>query len=154
MQSVTISGSRDEMLAVTIDLNRLEAYNLTAAELLDALAKNNMVVPGGTLTASAGKAFSAATNVSGPAGVAISYALAGQPDPPVRRVPAPVPASGGVPAAVGIGRGRVRLSRCVGEGARGLTQGSSKGGFEIVVWTSLQRDATLSCQNAVIERNP
>ncbi|MBK1715683.1 S8 family serine peptidase [Rubrivivax gelatinosus] len=37
------------------------------------------VVPGGTLTASAGKAFSAATNVSGPAGVAISYALAGQP---------------------------------------------------------------------------
>lgn len=49
VQSVTISGSRDEMLAVTIDLNRLEAYNLTAAELLDALAKNNMVVPGGTL---------------------------------------------------------------------------------------------------------
>jgi hypothetical protein len=34
-------------------------------------------------------------------------------------VPAPVPASRGVPAAVGIGRGRVRLSRCVGEGARG-----------------------------------
>ncbi len=37
------------MLAVTIDLNRLEAYNLTAAQLFDALAKNNMVVPGGTL---------------------------------------------------------------------------------------------------------
>lgn len=49
VQSVTISGSRDEMLAVTIDMNRLEAYNLTAAQLLDALAKNNMVVPGGTL---------------------------------------------------------------------------------------------------------
>jgi multidrug efflux pump len=49
VQSVSISGSRDEMLAVTIDLNRLEAYNLTAVELLDALAKNNMVVPGGTL---------------------------------------------------------------------------------------------------------
>ena len=48
-QSVTISGSRDEMLAVTIDMNRLEAYNLTAGQLLDALAKNNMVVPGGTL---------------------------------------------------------------------------------------------------------
>ncbi len=49
VQSVTISGSRDEMLAVTIDLNRLEAYNLTASQLFDALAKNNMVVPGGTL---------------------------------------------------------------------------------------------------------
>ncbi|HEY9009540.1 MAG TPA: efflux RND transporter permease subunit, partial [Devosia sp.] len=49
VQSVTISGSRDEMLAVTIDTNRLEAYNLTASQLFDALAKNNMVVPGGTL---------------------------------------------------------------------------------------------------------
>jgi multidrug efflux pump len=48
-QSVTISGSRDEMLAVTIDMNRLEAYNLTANELFDALARNNMVVAGGTL---------------------------------------------------------------------------------------------------------
>ncbi len=48
-QSVTISGSRDEMLAVNIDMNRLEAYNLTAAQLLDALARNNLVVPGGTL---------------------------------------------------------------------------------------------------------
>jgi multidrug efflux pump len=49
VQSVTLSGSRDEMLAVTIDTDRLEAYNLTAAQLFDALAKNNMVVPGGTL---------------------------------------------------------------------------------------------------------
>ncbi|HQZ12130.1 MAG TPA: efflux RND transporter permease subunit [Devosia sp.] len=49
VQSVTISGSRDEVLAVTIDLNRLEAYNLTASQLFDALAKNNMVVAGGTL---------------------------------------------------------------------------------------------------------
>lgn len=49
VQSVSISGSRDEMLAVTIDLNRLEAYNLTAGQLFDALAKNNLVVPGGTL---------------------------------------------------------------------------------------------------------
>ncbi|MGV3491496.1 MAG: efflux RND transporter permease subunit, partial [Devosia sp.] len=49
VQSVTISGSRDEMLAVTIDLERLEAYNLTANQLFDALARNNLVVPGGTL---------------------------------------------------------------------------------------------------------
>ncbi|WP_193336440.1 efflux RND transporter permease subunit [Devosia beringensis] len=49
VQSVTLSGSRDEVLEVTIDLNRLEAYDLTASQLFDALAKNNMVVPGGTL---------------------------------------------------------------------------------------------------------
>ena len=49
VQSVTLSGSRDEVLEVTIDQNRLEAYDLTASQLLDALAKNNMVVPGGTL---------------------------------------------------------------------------------------------------------
>jgi multidrug efflux pump len=49
VQSVTLSGSRDEMLAITIDTNRLEAYNLTASQLFDALAKNNMVVAGGTL---------------------------------------------------------------------------------------------------------
>jgi multidrug efflux pump len=49
VQSVTISGSRDEMLAITIDMDRLEAYDLTAAQLLDALARNNIVVAGGTL---------------------------------------------------------------------------------------------------------
>jgi multidrug efflux pump len=49
VQSVSISGSRDEVLAVTIDLNRLDAYNLTASQLFDSLAKNNMVVAGGTL---------------------------------------------------------------------------------------------------------
>ncbi len=49
VQSVSISGLRDEMMAVTIDLNKLETYGLTAAQLFDALAKNNMVVPGGTL---------------------------------------------------------------------------------------------------------
>jgi multidrug efflux pump len=48
-QSVSISGSRDELLAVTIDTNRLEAYNLTASQLFDALARNNMVVAGGSL---------------------------------------------------------------------------------------------------------
>jgi multidrug efflux pump len=49
VQSVSISGSREEVLAVTIDLNRLDAYGLTANQLFDALAKNNLVVPGGTL---------------------------------------------------------------------------------------------------------
>tara|TARA_R110002124_G_scaffold9586_19_gene49336 strand:- start:31 stop:3375 length:3345 start_codon:yes stop_codon:yes gene_type:complete len=54
VQTVTLSGSRDEVLEVTIDLNRLEAYDLTAAQLLDALSKNNMVVPGGTLDSGQG----------------------------------------------------------------------------------------------------
>lgn len=49
VQSVQMSGARDEMLAVTIDTQKLETYNLTASQLFDALAKNNMVVPGGTL---------------------------------------------------------------------------------------------------------
>ena len=48
-QSVTISGTRDEILAVTVDSAKLDAYGLTAAQLLDALAKNNIIVPGGTI---------------------------------------------------------------------------------------------------------
>jgi len=54
VQSVNISGSRDEMLAVTIDTQRLEAYGLTPAQLFDALARNNMVGAGGTLNTGQG----------------------------------------------------------------------------------------------------
>ncbi|HEX4298655.1 MAG TPA: efflux RND transporter permease subunit [Devosia sp.] len=49
VQSADLSGSRDEMMQITIDQAKLQAYDLTAAQLLDALAKNNMVVPGGTI---------------------------------------------------------------------------------------------------------
>lgn len=49
VQNVTISGAREEVLIVEINLTKLEAYNLTAGQLFDALARNNMVVPGGTL---------------------------------------------------------------------------------------------------------
>jgi multidrug efflux pump len=49
VQSADLAGSRDEILSVTIDQNRLDAYGLTSAQLFDALAKNNLVVPGGTL---------------------------------------------------------------------------------------------------------
>ncbi|UJQ94810.1 efflux RND transporter permease subunit [Mariluticola halotolerans] len=49
VQDVTISGSRDEVLEVRIDLDRLDAYDLTASQLFDALARNNLVVAGGTL---------------------------------------------------------------------------------------------------------
>ena len=49
VQSVTISGTRDEILQVTVDAAKLDTYGLTAAQLLDALAKNNIIVPGGTI---------------------------------------------------------------------------------------------------------
>ncbi|HEV7717566.1 MAG TPA: efflux RND transporter permease subunit [Arsenicitalea sp.] len=49
VQSVSISGTRDEILAVTIDSEKLDAYGLTSSQLFDALAKNNIIVPGGTL---------------------------------------------------------------------------------------------------------
>ncbi|MHB1103663.1 MAG: efflux RND transporter permease subunit [Devosia sp.] len=54
VRDVGISGERDEVLEVQIDLLRLEAYNLTANQLFDALAKNNMVVAGGTLNTGQG----------------------------------------------------------------------------------------------------
>lgn len=54
VRDVGISGERNEVLEVQIDLLRLEAYNLTASQLFDALAKNNMVVAGGTLNTGQG----------------------------------------------------------------------------------------------------
>ena len=54
VREATLSGARDEILEVRIDLLRLEAYGLTASQLFDALAKNNMVVPGGTLNTGQG----------------------------------------------------------------------------------------------------
>ncbi|MDR3472788.1 MAG: efflux RND transporter permease subunit [Devosia sp.] len=49
VQSVDISGERDEIMQVTVDSSKLDAYGLTASQLLDALAKNNIIVPGGTI---------------------------------------------------------------------------------------------------------
>ena len=49
VQTVSISGTRDEIMAVTVDASKLDAYGLTAAQLLDALARNNIIVPGGTI---------------------------------------------------------------------------------------------------------
>ncbi|WP_051960948.1 efflux RND transporter permease subunit [Devosia riboflavina] len=54
VREVKLSGSRKEQLEVRIDLLRLEAYGLTASQLLDALSRNNMVVPGGTLNTGQG----------------------------------------------------------------------------------------------------
>ncbi len=52
---VDMSGDRDEVLEVTIDLLKLDSYNLTTSQLLDALARNNMVVPAGTLDTGQGR---------------------------------------------------------------------------------------------------
>lgn len=49
VQKVELRGTRDEVLEVRIDQLHLEAYGLTAGELFDALARNNMMVAGGTL---------------------------------------------------------------------------------------------------------
>lgn len=55
VQDVSISGQRDEVLEVQMDLLHLEAYNITANQLFDALAKNNIMVAGGTLDSGQGK---------------------------------------------------------------------------------------------------
>lgn len=49
VMEVDMSGDREEVLEVVVDLLKLESYNLTTTELLDALARNNMVVAAGTL---------------------------------------------------------------------------------------------------------
>ncbi|KRA52949.1 efflux RND transporter permease subunit [Devosia sp. Root635] len=54
VREAVLSGARDEILEVRIDLLRLEAYGLTANQLFDALSKNNMVVAGGTLNTGQG----------------------------------------------------------------------------------------------------
>jgi multidrug efflux pump len=54
VREAVLSGAREEVLEVRIDLLRLEAYGLTANQLFDALNRNNMVVPGGTLNTGQG----------------------------------------------------------------------------------------------------
>jgi len=55
VQEVTVSGTRNEVLEVQIDLLHLEAYQITAGQLFDALAKNNIMVAGGTLDSTQGQ---------------------------------------------------------------------------------------------------
>jgi len=52
---VEVSGTREEVLEVVVDLVKLESYGLTTNQLLDALARNNMVVPAGTLDTGQGE---------------------------------------------------------------------------------------------------
>ena len=52
-----ITGHRDEMLEVVIDPMRLEAYNVTAGELIDTVVNNNQLIAAGEIESAEG-AFS------------------------------------------------------------------------------------------------
>jgi multidrug efflux pump len=49
-----INGNRDEMLEVIIDPLRLEAYNVTAAELVNVVRNNNQLIAAGEVTTNQG----------------------------------------------------------------------------------------------------
>ncbi|MEM6382454.1 MAG: efflux RND transporter permease subunit [Pseudomonadota bacterium] len=50
-----LSGHRDEVLEILIDLTRLEAYGITQAELTNALQLNNALVPAGVFDNGSGR---------------------------------------------------------------------------------------------------
>ena len=52
-----IAGNREEMVEVVIDPLRLEAYNITAAELINVVRNNNLLIPAGEVRSATG-AFS------------------------------------------------------------------------------------------------
>ncbi len=46
---VGLTGQREEMLLVEIDPLKLEAYNVTAQELIAAVSNNNLLIAGGEI---------------------------------------------------------------------------------------------------------
>jgi len=52
---VYMSGAREEMLEVTVDPLRMEAYNVTTGELAQVITRNNQLVPAGSLRSGAGQ---------------------------------------------------------------------------------------------------
>lgn len=55
VREVALSGGREEILEINVDLLKLDAYNLTTNELFDALSRNNLVVPAGALDTGQGR---------------------------------------------------------------------------------------------------
>ena len=55
VREVDVQGDRDEVLEVILDLERLESYNITQRELLDAITRNNALVAAGTLDTGSGR---------------------------------------------------------------------------------------------------
>tara|TARA_Y100000590_G_scaffold458649_2_gene613815 strand:+ start:4015 stop:7122 length:3108 start_codon:yes stop_codon:yes gene_type:complete len=53
--SADLTGSRDELVEVIIDTSKLESYNLTALELINAINQNNKVVSAGSIQSDYGK---------------------------------------------------------------------------------------------------
>lgn len=53
--SANLSGQREELLEVIIDLSKLESYNITQAELIRAVTLNNQLVPAGALDTGQGR---------------------------------------------------------------------------------------------------
>lgn len=53
--SADVAGVRDEMVEVIIDPLRLEAYNVTAGELIQAISNNNLLVAAGDLETASGR---------------------------------------------------------------------------------------------------
>ena len=51
-----IAGNRDEMLEVVIDPLRLEAYNVTADELINVVRNNNQLIAAGEVETAQGSA--------------------------------------------------------------------------------------------------
>ena len=52
---VYMSGGREEMLEVTVDPLRMEAYNVTTGELAQVIGRNNQLVPAGSLRSGSGQ---------------------------------------------------------------------------------------------------
>jgi multidrug efflux pump len=52
---VFLSGGREELLEVTVDPLRMEAYNVTTGELAQVIGRNNQLVPAGDLRSGGGK---------------------------------------------------------------------------------------------------
>ncbi len=52
---VQLNGVRDEVLEVTIDPLRMEAYNVTTGELAQVIGRNNQLVPAGALRSGTGQ---------------------------------------------------------------------------------------------------
>ncbi|HMO42224.1 MAG TPA: efflux RND transporter permease subunit, partial [Phenylobacterium sp.] len=52
---VSLNGGRQELLEVTIDPLRMEAYNITTGELAQVIGRNNQLVPAGNLRSGGGQ---------------------------------------------------------------------------------------------------
>jgi len=55
VRDANLSGNREEMLEVVLDLAKLESYNINQAELFNALSQNNQLIAAGFLDSGSGR---------------------------------------------------------------------------------------------------